>query len=84
MANNEDDAEHQARNHKPAIIGILIAVLVAGIAILIYAPWKDETFASKPAGGTAAGDVKSANPPKISPEGSEPTQPDTIPSPQTN
>lgn len=40
MSNTEGSVERSARRHRPAIWGIAIALLVAVIALLVFAPWR--------------------------------------------
>lgn len=42
MSHNDDDVTRSARNHRPAIIGIAAALLVALLAYLVFMPGTNE------------------------------------------
>ena len=42
MSFNDNDPERAARNHRPAIIGIVVALVVAAIAYFAFMPGTDE------------------------------------------
>ncbi len=42
MSYNHNDPEKAARKHKPAIIAIIVALAVAVLAFLVFAPGADE------------------------------------------
>lgn len=42
MSYNHNDPEKAARKHKPAIIAIIVALVVAGLAFLVFSPGADE------------------------------------------
>lgn len=42
MSHNDDKAERSARRHRPAIIAIAVALLVAVLAYLVFMPGTDE------------------------------------------
>ena len=72
MSYNDNNVERSARRHRPAIIGILVALTMAAIAFFLFVPWQSEEHAVAPAGavveGTTTGDA-----PAVSPEGAAPT-----------
>lgn len=42
MSNSEPDPEEAVRNHRPAIIAIILAVVVAILAYFVFTPGMDE------------------------------------------
>ncbi|TGN57278.1 hypothetical protein E4L95_13460 [Paracoccus liaowanqingii] len=42
MSYNHDDPQKAASKHKPAIIAIIVALVVAGLAFLVFTPGADE------------------------------------------
>lgn len=73
MSHNEENVGRSARNHKPAIIAIIVVFVVVAIAIVVYAPWKDRTFNEDQAGDVAEGINPAEVTPPVSPEGAAPT-----------
>ncbi|TJZ91037.1 hypothetical protein FA743_12550 [Paracoccus gahaiensis] len=42
MSYNHDDPQKAASKHKPALIAIIVALVVAGLAFLVFSPGADE------------------------------------------
>ncbi|WCR11710.1 hypothetical protein JHW45_04870 [Paracoccus stylophorae] len=94
MSYNENDPGRSASKHRPALIGIAVAIIAAIVAYLVFLPGTDEQnegiattappadTAVSEASGTDAGST-----PDIAPEGSAPVTPDgeaTAPEAETN
>ena len=72
MSYNDNNVERSARRHRPAIIGILVALALAAMAFFLFVPWQSDEHAVTPAGGVAVGTATS-DAPAVSPEGAAPT-----------
>lgn len=84
MSHNDDDVTRSARNHRPAIIGIAAALLVALLAYLVFMPGTNEqdqgiATTPPPAGTTTteAGGIGAENP--DADETAEPDAPAPVP-----
>lgn len=42
MSHNDQDPGHEARNHKPAVIAIVVALVVAALVFLVFQPGTTE------------------------------------------
>lgn len=81
MSHNEDDPNRSASNHRPAIIAIVLALLVAVVAWMAFTPGSDEQndgiattappgdTTSTPAEGTDGAAPAPASPESAAPEG---------------
>lgn len=75
MSHNDNDPERSARRHKPAVIAIAVALLVAVIAFVFFipgAPDQDGIATTPPPAGTPtteAGGTNGADDPAQSPQG---------------
>lgn len=76
MSHNDDNLNREARRHNPAIIGIIVALVVAVVAFLIFRPGTNEQndgIATTPPPAetpiTAAEGTDGTAPPVVSPSG---------------
>jgi hypothetical protein len=79
MSHNEDDVTRSARHHRPAIIAVAVALLVAVLAFLVFQPGTNEqnqgiATTPPPAGTpmTEAGGMEGVADDAVSPEGAAP------------
>ncbi len=79
MSHNDDNLNREARRHNPAIIAIIVAVVVAIAAFLVFRPGVNEqnegiATTPPPAGTTTtpAEGTDGATAPVIAPEGAAP------------
>ncbi|MBK4217050.1 hypothetical protein JJJ17_14045 [Paracoccus caeni] len=86
MSSNEPNVPQEARRHRPAIIAIVIALVVAVLAFLILSPGADEqndgiATTEPPAGTTLtpAEGTDGAAEPQIAPDDAAPTDQETAP-----
>lgn len=42
MSSNDPNVPHEAKNHRPAIIAIVLALVVAALAFFVFSPGADE------------------------------------------
>ena len=71
MSYNDNNVERSARRHRPAIIGILVALAMAATAFFLFVPWQTQEDAVAPAGAVAEG-TTTGEAPAVSPEGAAP------------
>ncbi|MCF3972802.1 hypothetical protein [Paracoccus salsus] len=83
MSFNNENPKTSAKNHRPAIIGIVVALLVAVIAFLLFMPGADEQnegiVTTPPPGDTALTDAEgdeAGEAAVIAPDSAAPVTPD--------
>lgn len=99
MSHNDDNAQRSARNHRPAIIGIAVALLVALVAYFVFMPGTNEQNEGiattpppaetplTPAEGTAEAQAPETAAPEAAaqaPEAAPQTAPQTAPAAPSN
>lgn len=76
MSHNSNDVERSARRHRPALIAIAVALLVAFLAFMIFTPGANEEndgiVTTPPPGDTPVSTAEGTDgeaPPVVAPEG---------------
>lgn len=91
MSHNDDNLNREARRHNPAIIGIIVALIVAVVAFLVFRPGtneQNEGIATTPPPAdtplTPAEGIGGDTAPAIAPEGAAPVPSDSTAAPAAN